>query len=44
MVYDDGSEDSTPAILTRLTNGDDRVVGAEANPLPAGWNGEAACL
>ncbi len=40
MVYDDGSEDSTPAILTRLTNGDDRVVGAEVNPLPAGWNGK----
>lgn len=40
MVYDDGSEDETPAILSRLADEDDRVVAATVAPLPEGWNGK----
>lgn len=40
LVYDDGSEDETPAILARLAAEDPRVRAAETKPLPAGWNGK----
>ncbi len=40
MVYDDGSEDETPAILARLVEEDDRVEAAAVSPLPDGWNGK----
>ena len=40
LVYDDGSDDETPVILTRLGAEDPRVRAAETKPLPAGWNGK----
>ena len=40
MVYDDGSDDATPTILARLMESDPRVIRAEVNPLPTGWNGK----
>ena len=40
MVYDDGSEDATPAILAELAAEDRRVLAAETRPLPKGWNGK----
>ncbi|MCP4835491.1 MAG: glycosyltransferase [Phycisphaera sp.] len=40
LVYDDGSEDETPAILARLAAEDPRVRAAETKPLPSGWNGK----
>ena len=40
LVYDDGSEDETPAILARLVAEDPRVRAAETWPLPSGWNGK----
>jgi len=39
-VYDDGSEDETPAILARLAGEDPRVRAADTRPLPPGWNGK----
>ena len=40
LVYDDGSEDETPAILARLAAEDPRVRVADTRPLPPGWNGK----
>jgi glycosyltransferase involved in cell wall biosynthesis len=40
MVYDDASDDQTPAILAKLAEADRRVIGAGVNPLPSGWNGK----
>ncbi|MCP4836765.1 MAG: glycosyltransferase [Phycisphaera sp.] len=40
MVYDDGSTDGTPGILARLVDEDPRVVAADVESLPAGWNGK----
>lgn len=40
VVYDDQSEDQTPAILARLAAEDPRVLPAPTRPLPAGWNGK----
>ena len=40
MVYDDGSTDRTPEILARLVEEDSRVLAAEVEPLPEGWNGK----
>ncbi len=40
LVYDDQSDDSTPAILERLTRADDRIRRAATRSLPPGWNGK----
>jgi len=40
LVYDDGSDDETPAILSRLAAEDPRVRAADTRPLPPGWNGK----
>lgn len=40
VVADDGSTDSTPAILARLAAEDARVIVVNPPPLPPGWNGK----
>lgn len=40
MVYDDGSTDGTPGILAKLVEEDPRVLAADVEPLPPGWNGK----
>lgn len=40
MVYDDGSTDGTPGILAKLVDEDPRVVAADVEALPSGWNGK----
>ncbi|MEM1330416.1 MAG: glycosyltransferase family 2 protein [Planctomycetota bacterium] len=40
LVYDDGSTDDTPRILRELVEQDARVIAAETQTLPDGWNGK----
>ena len=40
IVVDDGSEDQTASLVTRIAAEDERVRLIEAGPLPAGWLGK----
>lgn len=40
LVYDDASDDETPALVRELADGDPRVRLVRGARLPAGWNGK----
>lgn len=44
LVLDDRSTDSTPAILTKLSTGDSRLIILFGNELPEGWVGKPHAL